>query len=114
MPKLNKFKIYIETGNNGIEEPARFCVNSHVLPLEDLSGGTKPGETLEGGYDINSVAHSMTLVGPEKGTWSVKKIKVDFEVENTPPYSVEYSAVELDETTELNIWKDPPLETFDV
>ena len=66
------------------------------------------------GYDINSVAHSMTLVGPEKGTWSVKKIKVDFEVENTPPYSVEYSAVELDETTELNIWKDPPLETFDV
>jgi len=114
MPKLNKFKIYIETGNNGIEEPARFCFNSHVLPLEDLSGGTKPGETLEGGYDINSVAHSMTLVGPEKGTWSVKKIKVDFEVENTPPYSVEYSAVELDETNELNIWKDPPLATFDV
>ncbi len=114
MPKLNKFKIYIETGSNGIEEPARFCFNSHVLPLEDLSGGTKPGETLEGGYDINSVAHSMTLVGPEKGTWSVKKIKVDFEVENTPSYSVEYSAVELDETTELNIWKDPPLETFDV
>jgi hypothetical protein len=114
MPKLNKFKIYIETGSNGIEEPVRFCFNSHVLPLEDLSGGTKPGETLEGGYDINSVAHSMTLVGPEKGTWSVKKIKVDFEVENTPSYSVEYSAVELDETTELNIWKDPPLETFDV
>jgi hypothetical protein len=56
----------------------------------------------------------MTLVGPEKGTWSVKKIKVDFEVENTPPYSVEYSAVELDETNELNIWKDPPLATFDV
>ena len=114
MPKLNKFKIYIETGSNGIEEPARFCFNSHVLPLEDLSGGTKPGETLEGGYDINSVAHSMTLVGPDKGTWSVKKIKVDFEVENTPPYSVEYSAVELDGTTELNIWKDPPLATFDV
>ena len=114
MPKLNKFKIYIETGSNGIEEPARFCFNSHVLPLDDLSGGTKPGETLEGGYDINSVAHSMTLVGPEKGTWSVKKIKVDFEVENTPPYSVEYSAVELDETNELNIWKDPPLATFDV
>ena len=114
MPKLNKFKIYIETGSNGIEEPARFCFNNHVLPLEDLSGGTKPGETLEGGYDINSVAHSMTLVGPEKGTWSVKKIKVDFEVENTPPYSVEYSAVELDETNELNIWKDPPLATFDV
>ena len=114
MPKLNKFKIYIETGSKGIEEPARFCFNSHVLPLEELSGGTKPGETLEGGYDVNSVAHSMTLVGPEKGTWSLQKIKVDFECENTLPYSVEYPAVELDETTELNIWKDPPLSTFDV
>ena len=114
MPKLNNFKIRIETGNKGIEEPARFCFNSHVLPLEELSGGTKAGETLEGGYAVNSVAHSMTLVGPEKGTWSLQKIKVDFECENTPPYSVEYPAVELDQTTELDIWKDPPLSTFDV
>jgi hypothetical protein len=56
----------------------------------------------------------MTLVGPEKGTWSLQNIQVDFECENTPPYSVEYRAVELDETKELNIWKDPPLSTFDV
>ena len=47
MPKLNKFRIQIQTGSEGIEEPARFCFNSHVLPLEELSGGTKPGETLE-------------------------------------------------------------------
>jgi hypothetical protein len=114
MPKLNNFKIRIETGSKGIQEPARFCFNSHVLPLEDLSGGTNPGEVLEGGYSVNSVAHSMTLVGPEKGTWALQKIQVDFECENTPPYSVEYSAVELDETKELNIWKDPPLSTFDV
>ena len=102
MPKLNKFRIHIQTGSNGIEEPARFCFNSHVLPLEGLSGGTKPGETLEGGYDVHSVAHSMTLVGPEKGTWSLEKIKVDFECENTPPYSVEYPAVDIDETCLLD------------
>ena len=114
MPKLKKFKIHIETGNKGIEEPARFCFNSHVLSLEALSGGTKSGETFEGSYTVNSVAHSMTLVGPEKGTWSIRGITVDFECENTPLYSVEYPAVELDETTELNIWKDPPLLTFDV
>ena len=66
MPKLNKFRIQIQTGSEGIEEPARFCFNSHVLPLEELSGGTKAGEILEGGYAVNSVAHSMTLVGPEK------------------------------------------------
>lgn len=114
MPKLTKFKIKIETGNKGMEEPARFSFNSHILPLEELTGGTNPGETLEGGYSVNSMAHSMALVGPENGTWSIQKIKVDFECENTPPYSVEYSAVELDESIELDIWKDPPLSTFDV
>ena len=46
MPKLNSFKIRIETGNGGMEEPARFSFNSHVLPFEELSGGTKQGETL--------------------------------------------------------------------
>ncbi|MCH2391025.1 MAG: helicase, partial [Nitrospinales bacterium] len=76
MPKLNKFRIQIQTGSEGIEEPARFCFNSHVLPLEELSGGTKAGEILEGGYAVSSLDHSMTLVGPEKGTCSIQKIKV--------------------------------------
>ena len=114
MPKLNKFRVRMETGNNGTEEPARVSFNKHLLPLEDLSGGTQPGETLEGGYDVNSMCHSMTLVGPESGKWSLKKIIVDFECENTPSYSVEFPAVELDESTEVDIWKDPPLATFDV
>ena len=114
MPRLNKFRVRVETGDKGMQEPVRFSFNSHLLPLEDLSGGTKPGETLEGGYDVNSVAHSMSLVGPEKGTWSLRKVIVDFEVENIAAYSVEFPAVELDETTELDIWKDPPLPTFDV
>jgi hypothetical protein len=56
----------------------------------------------------------MTLVGPDKGEWSLKKVTVDFECENTPPYSVEFPAVELDETSEMDIWQDPPLPTFDV
>ena len=66
------------------------------------------------GYDVNSMCHSMTLVGPDNGKWALKKIIVDFECENTPPYSVEFAAVELDESTEVDIWKDPPLVTFDV
>ena len=63
---------------------------------------------------MRSVAHSMTLVGPDKGEWSLKKVIVDFECENTPPYSVEFPELELNDTTELDIWKDPPLPTFDV
>jgi len=114
MPRLNKFRVRIETGDKGMEEPVRFCFNSHRLPLEDVSGGTETGEVLEGGYEVNSVTHSMTLVGPDKGEWSLKKVTVDFECENTPPYSVEFPAVELDETSEMDIWQDPPLPTFDV
>jgi len=114
MPKLNKFKVRVETGDMGLEEPVRFSFNSHRLALENLSGGTRPGEVFEGGYEVNSFAHSMTLVGPDKGEWSLRKITVDFECENTPPYSVEFSAVKLDEISELDIWQDPPLPTFDV
>ena len=114
MPRLNKFKVRVETGVKGIEESVRFNFNNHLLPLEDVSGGTKPGEIFEGGYEVRSVAHSMSLVGPDKGEWSLKKIIVDFDCENTPPYSVEFPAIELDGTTELDIWKDPPLPTFDV
>ena len=114
MPRLNKFRVKLETGENGIAEPVRFNFNNHLLPLEDISGGTQSGEIFEGGYEVRSVAHSMTLVGPDKGTWSLKKVTIDFDCENTPPYSVEFPPVELDDSTELDIWKDPPLETFDV
>ncbi|MCH8156866.1 MAG: helicase [Nitrospinae bacterium] len=113
MPKLNQFKIRIETGGQGTEGPIRFSINSHQLPLESVSGGTGAEEVFEGGYSVNSFAHSLSLVGPEKGEWSLRKVKVDYDCENTAPYSVEFGEVTLDESTELDIWKDPPLPTFD-
>ena len=114
MPRLNKFRVKIETGDKGTDEPIRFNFNNHLLPLEDIVGGTQPGEFFEGGFEVRSVPHSMALVGPDKGEWSLKKVIVDFECENTPPYSVEFPELELNDTTELDIWKDPPLPTFDV
>ena len=56
----------------------------------------------------------MTLVGPEKGSWSIKRIKVDFECENVEPYTAMMGEVALDSTTEVNIWRDPPLPVWDV
>jgi hypothetical protein len=41
-------------------------------------------------------------------------MKVNYECEHTPPYSVTFDAVTLDETTEVNIWQDPPLPIWDV
>lgn len=114
MPKLNRFRIRIETGEKGTGEPVYFSINNHKVPFEESKGGVGPGQTFESGFEVSSFAHSLTLVGPEQGTWTINKIKMDFDCEGTQPYSVTFGAVELDETTEVNIWHDPPLPTWDV
>ena len=114
MPRLNRFKITIHTGNPGAEGPVHFSINNHQLPLENPQGGVGPGETFEGGFEVNSFAHSLTLIGPRQGQWHIKNFQVDYWCENTPPYTVRFGEVTLDETTEVNIWQDPPLPTYDV
>ncbi|MFQ5481879.1 MAG: helicase [Nitrospinaceae bacterium] len=114
MPRLNKFKVTIETGDPGKAGPVLFTVNNHQLPLENTKGGVGPGETFEGGFEVNSFAHSLTLVGPESGQWNIKTVKVDYVCEHSEPYSVRLGEVTLDGATELNIWNDPPIPAFDV
>ena len=114
MPRLNHFKIKIETGDHGLEEPVHFAINGFKLPFEDFTGGTGPGEMFESGFEVNSFPHSMTLVGPESGNWKIKKIALEFDVDGTDPYSVTFGEVALNETNEINIWQDPPLPSFDV
>ena len=114
MPKLIGFKINIETGKHGLQEPVKFGINGHELLLEGAQGGTGPGQVLEGGYSVNSFAHSLTIIGPEKGQWNIKKITVDYKSEGIEPYSVTFGEVTLDETTEVNIWNDPPTPSYDV
>ena len=97
-----------------MSEPAKFAINSHALPLDIALGGVEAGQVFEGGYDVNSFAHSLTIVGPEKGRWNIKKMTIDYKSEGIEPYSATFGEVTLDETTEVNIWKDPPLPTFDV
>lgn len=114
MPRLNTFQVTIETGDSGTQGPVKFSINNHQLPLENTRGGVGPGETFQGGFEVNSFAHSLTLVGPQQGRWDIQSLKVDYACENTEPYSVRFGPVTLDETTEVNIWQDPPLPTFDV
>ena len=114
MPRLNNFKLTIQTGDPGTLGPVLFSINNHQVPLEDVKGGANKGETLEGGFQVNSFAHSLTLVGPEEGSWNIKSIRVDYHCENTDPYFVTFGEVTLDDKTEVNIWQDPPLPTFDV
>jgi hypothetical protein len=114
MPKLNRLNIKIVTGEQGMDEPVHFSINSHVVPFENIPGGTGAGQTFEGDFEINSFAHSLTLVGPEKGEWNIREMEVSFDSENIEPYSVRYGEVTLDATNEVNLWQDPPLKTFDV
>lgn len=114
MPKLNRFNIKIVTGDSGMDEPVNFSINSHVVPFENIQGGTGAGQTFEADFEINSFAHSLTLVGPKKGEWNIREMEVGLKSENTELYSVRYGEVTLDGTTEVNLWQDPPLKTFDV
>ncbi len=114
MPKLNNFKVKIETGDQGMPGPVQFNINSHTLPFENPTGETGAGGIFEGGFNVNSFAHSLALVGPEEGQWHIKKVQVDFDCESVAPYSVTFGEVTLDDSSQLDIWQDPPLPTFDV
>lgn len=114
MPRVLTFKVKIETGKQGLNEKVHFNFNNHKLPFENAKGSTEPGENFEGSFDVNSFAHSLTLVGPEKGNWEIEKITVDYDCEGEKPYQVNLGAITLDETTEVNLWQDPPVPAFDV
>tara|TARA_B100000686_G_scaffold338193_1_gene410367 strand:+ start:164 stop:508 length:345 start_codon:yes stop_codon:yes gene_type:complete len=114
MPRLNHFKIKIETGAKGLEEPVHFAFNGFKLPFEAMTGGTGPGETFESSYEVNSFPHSMTLIGPNSGEWDISKMVLNFDVEGSEPYSITFGQVTLNEFNEANIWQDPPLPAFDV
>lgn len=114
MPRLNTFKVTIETGEQGTPGPVQFSFNNHTLPFANVQGGTAAGETFEGDFEVNSFAHSLTLVGPEQGEWQLNKITVDYHCENLPPYSVTFDTLALDATNQVNIWQDPPLPSFEV
>lgn len=114
MPRVNTFKVKVETGQNGMSEPVHFNFNNHKLAFESIEGSAESEQVFQGSFDVNSFAHSLTLVGPESGTWDIKKITVDYDCEGEKPYTVNYGGITLDETTELNIWQDPPVPAFDV
>ena len=114
MPRVLTFKVNVETGKEGPNEPINFCFNGHKMPFDKTIGSNESDSIFEGSFDVNSFAHSLTLVGPEKGKWEIEKIRVDYECEGEKPYTVNWGAVTLDETTEVNLWQDPPIPAFDV
>jgi hypothetical protein len=114
MPKVNTFKVTVQTGQQGMSENVHFNFNNHKMPFEDVIGSAESGKTFEGSFSVNSFAHSLTLVGPESGKWEIEKISIEYDCESEKPYTVHFGRVTLDETTEVNIWQDSPVPAFDV
>ncbi|MZH47249.1 MAG: helicase [Nitrospinae bacterium] len=114
MPRVNSFKVNVQTGSQGMNEPVYFNFNNHKLEFENVNGSAESGKNFEGDFEVNSFAHSLTLVGPQSGKWDIEKISVEYNCENEKPYTVRFGAVTLDETTEVNIWQDPPVPAIDV
>ncbi len=114
MPKLNSFKVKIQTGQAGIDEAVYFNFNNHKMAFENITGSTQSGQVFEGEYEVQSFCHSLTLVGPESGQWDIQKLAIEFDCDGGDPYCVQYGTVTLDATTEVNLWRDAPGIMFDV
>ncbi len=114
MPRVNSFKVKVKTGQQGMLEAVHFNFNNHKLAFDNVVGSAESGKNFEGSFEVNSYAHSLTLVGPVKGKWEVENITVEYNIENEKPSEVHFGAVTLDESSEVNIWQDPPVPAFDV
>ena len=111
MPRVNTIRLSITTGTPGTVSEVRIKFNGHTLPLNRASGGTAPGQTFEGSFDVGSFCHSCALVGPEQGEWRVTRVLASFE--GPEPRSTEIVDKLLKPGSEENIW-DPPPPALDV
>lgn len=114
MPKLNSFTIRIRTGSQGREDLPKFKINGFPLGFTDVSGGVGPGESCDGNGHPQSVAHSLILCGPEKGTWSIEETEVTYCLAGEEPYTIHFGPVCLDDQSDMNLWQERPLPVFDV
>jgi len=112
MPRVETIRLVITTGKTGHGSDVQIKFNGHQIPLVKQSGGTGPGQTYEGTFDVGSVCHSCTLLGPEQGEWHVQKVVASFEGAETRKN--EFGEKVLKAGEELNVWDPPPPPAFDV
>ncbi len=114
MPFLSSFKIAIQTGDVGTDETVHYEFNSHKLELCDIEGGTAPGQRFEGTGEPRSFVHSLHLIGPEEGEWTVDSISVEFTCQYDDPYEIEYGPVVLTPNNMVQLWVEKPPPVYDV
>ncbi len=110
MPRVMSFSAEVKTGDTGTETAVRCCVNGHTVPFEGAEGSTQANEVYSAELEINSFIHSLTIVGPDEGKWLIEGISVTYICDGIEPYTVRFGQIELDDTTDVNIWAEatPP------
>lgn len=116
MPKLDSFTLEIETGPRPGPDSLMFNINGFPVEFDDSEGGTGSGETLRVVGNPMSFPHALALVGPEEGSgpWDIESVTATYHCASMEPYTIHMGAVTLDNESNLNIWHEPPLLTFDV
>jgi hypothetical protein len=116
MPKLTQFKVEVKTGTNPGPEKLSFSINGFPLEFDETEGSTEAGGQFIGVGSPNSFPHALLLVGPQKGEsdWDIESVKMTYECAGMDPYVVGMGATTLDDNSDLNIWHEPPMPTFDV
>ena len=114
MPKIDTISIELKTGTQGTSDPVTFQFNGHTLPFEETEGGTAPGETFRGSFEVGSYGHSVALNGPKSGEWDVEEMRVTYELDDADSYSIRFGAVKLNEDNAVNIYRGRPRPTFEV
>lgn len=91
------------TPSPGTPVPVRIRINQFVVPLNRLKGDLEPGHTYEGSLDINSVVHSLELMGPPSGRWEIDSMTATFRMDNGS-HVHEMVSISLDANQPTNIW----------
>lgn len=114
MPRLDSFQLDIRTGNAGGPEELHYSINGFALDFENANGSTKSGDVVKVTGSPQSFPHSLTLTGPSEGAWDIEGITATYTCAGEEPYTIELGAITLNDDSDLNIWYERPLPTFDV
>ena len=114
MPRLETFELQIQTGDQGLPETPKYSINGFTLDSDEAEGGVCPGESLHVKAAPQSYPHSLVLIGPEAGAWSIDSITATYYCSGEEPYVLRLGPVTLDDHSDLSIWYERPPRTIDV
>lgn len=114
MARLETFTLEIKNGENGGPARPMYAINGFPIEFESYAGSPEKGEVLKVTGSPQSFPHSLTLTGPEEGSWDIESIEAVYYCHTEDPYTILMGAVSLDKETCLNIWHERPMPVFDV